>query len=259
MLVNDPVRFFLHRRRYNRRHYRADRSKCDHPEILDTLTHRGIYVIERYLDEKSVARIRDDVSAVLFRLRDGEEVPDFETNSYAEYGTYVLHHAEKLSESVRAFLDDKLIFSLVNAVAGGRAVSYGARAELRSEPKENALVDHWHIDTWKFRFKVMLYLTDVTAENAPFRYLAGSHTGITWGFRRFWLDYLAHAMHGESLQERFLAHEASRQGRNAAFEDVLCTGPAGTVILFDTRGLHCGSPLVKPSRMILNHTFTTEK
>lgn len=147
-----------------------------------------------------------------------------------------------------------MINAVANAYLGDRAVSFDVRAELRSEAKKNILVDDWHTDTWKHRFKAFLYLSDVAEENAPLRYLAGSHTGKNWRVRRFWLDYLRHAVGGSSVNH-YVARETASERHNPAFREVVCTGPAGTLILFDTRGIHRGSPLESGHRMVLNQGF----
>ncbi len=257
LIARDPVTFFLERRAYNKRHSVVP-SLCAHRGILDEVIKSGICVIEEYVDRDAAAKIRSEVSDVLFRLREGRSLSGFRTTGYPEYGTYVLHQAERFSPSSSTFMKDAVIASVASALAGGRAVSYDMRAELRSEPGKNSLVDDWHRDTWKFRFKAMLYLTDVTVDNAPLRYLEGSHARRERRFGRFWLDYLGYAFEGEPVHARYAQREAAAEGRNPALHERVCTGPAGTLILFDTRGLHRGSPLIEPCRIILNHAFVVE-
>jgi len=253
----DPVSFFLQWRAYGKS-CRVDPTQTSHRQILDELTSAGICVLEGYLDRDTVNRVWDEISDPLMKLRDGQEIPGLQGSRYPEYGNYVLHHAESHSKSVLPFMKDPMIQSIANAFAGGSGVSFDLRAELRSEARENRLVDFWHADTWKFRFKAMLYLTDVTEENAPFRYLAGSHRSEPWPFRRFCLDYVSHAFQGQDFKERYCFREGERQRRDPLFREMICTAPAGTLILFDGRGLHSGTPLRKPPRMILNHTFVRQ-
>lgn len=257
LIARDPVTFFLERRAYNKRHSVVP-ALCPNRIILDQVIKNGIWVIEGYVDRDTVAKIRSEVSDVLIRLRENRSPSGSRTTRYPEYGTYVLHQAQDFSPSSAAFMNDDVIASVASALAGGHAVSYDMRAELRSEAGKNPLVDDWHRDTWKFRFKAMLYLTDVTVDNAPLRYLEGSHAGRDRRFGRFWLDYLTDAFEGEPWHARSARRSAAADCRNRALRERVCTGPAGTLILFDTRGLHRGSPLIEPSRIVLNHAFAVE-
>lgn len=90
----------------------------------------------------------------------------------------------------------------------------------------------WHFDNHpREMLKVMLYLTDVTGETAPFEYLRDRATG-----RPQWGSPLA-PLHGgsrvsaESIEQR-LATGAERQA---------VTGPSGTVIVFDDNIIHRGT------------------
>jgi hypothetical protein len=253
-----PVHFLRHGRSYTRSCL-PDPSLTEHTEIVDTLVRDGICVLEGYLDSEATARIREEVGEVLFRLRDGEPVEGVPTTSYPAFACYHMDQVEHHSPASRVFTDDPMILSVAAAYGGGRAVPFNTRAELRSAPLKNELVDDLHADTWKFRFKAMLYLTDVTPETSPFRFLAGSHVGTNWPVRRFAYDYLGQAFHGHPGVERLRLAEAQRRYEDPRFRKMICTGPAGTVILFDTRGLHSATTLQSGSRMILNRTFVLKE
>jgi hypothetical protein len=129
-------------------------------------------------------------------------------------------------------------------------------ASLRADPQRNDEVDGWHTDTWLFRFKAMLYLTDVGPENAPLRYLAGSHSGEHWRWTKFFSSYAAQAApNGATWPYTLRSKAAAVQAKNPQFTPVVCSAPAGTVILFDTRGIHRGTTLEAGERIILNHSF----
>ena len=75
MFVNDPVRFYLHRRRYNRRHYRIDPAKCDRPEILDRQPADHAFVVGASL---SLADI--PVGALMYRYANLDITEDLPAN-----------------------------------------------------------------------------------------------------------------------------------------------------------------------------------
>lgn len=249
-----PIQFYFQRRSHARS-CAPDPSGTEYPEVLMPLIRDGIHVLPGYLDPDTTTRIRDEVTPLLLRLRDGEEVGGARTASYPEFACFHLDDVERHSPATRVFSDDPMILSVMAAYGGGLGVPFNTRAELRSEPRKNEMVDDLHADTWKFRAKAMLYLTDVTEETSPFRYLAGSHVDQYWRLPRFAYDYLGHAFHSHPGVERFRLREAEKRYADPRFRQVLCTGPAGTLILFDTRGLHSATTLRKGRRIVLNRTF----
>ena len=219
----------------------------------------GIVVLPGYLETEATANIREELAPLLFRLRDGRVVEGARTTSYPEYACFHLDGVEHHAPSSRVFTEDPMILSVASAYGGGRGVPFNTRAELRSGPRKNKLVDDLHADTWMFRFKAMLYLTDVTEDTAPFRYLAGSHRDELWKISRFTYDFLGTAFHGSPWAERFRARQVLQRYEDPRFEKVLCTGTAGTLILFDARGIHSGTTLRSGNRMVLNRSFVLQE
>jgi hypothetical protein len=99
----------------------------------------------------------------------------------------------------------------------------------------------FHFDNDRFRFlKVFFYLTDVGPENGPHVFVRGSHggrPGLFYQVRRF-------------SDEEIAAHFPP--------EDVVgITGPAGSILVVDTSGLHKGKPVERGARLLLQLEFTT--
>ncbi|MGF1539843.1 MAG: phytanoyl-CoA dioxygenase family protein [Pleurocapsa sp.] len=258
LIQGNPLSFYLQQKAY-KRDFNPNIDHDRYQNILAKLRERGFYILENHIPIAVVQQIKADVEKSLFALSDGNQVPwDIQSTSYPEFGTYVLHNVERFSSACLNFVQDDLVDEVVKVYSGNQAVSFGATAELRSQPRKNNLVDDWHTDTWKFRFKAILYLTDVKPENAPLRYLSGSHSDKYWRWRKFCSDYLRHTFPNASWASYLSFKQFKQELVNPAFKAVRCTGSAGTVILFDTRGIHCGSPLQKSHRLILNHTFVSK-
>ena len=222
----------------------------------DTLREKGICLLEGFVPPEEVAAIRAEVEPGLRSLQAGAPAEAGRSMSYPAYGTYELAHVQREFSACRRFVENRRVLDVVDRYSAGSAVSQGAVASLRADPRRNDEVDGWHTDTWLFRFKAMLYLTDVGPSNAPLRYLAGSHSGEHWRWAKFFSSYAARAApHGASWPYTVRAKAASVQARNARFTPIVCTAPAGTVILFDTRGVHGGTTLEAGERIILNHSF----
>jgi len=93
----------------------------------------------------------------------------------------------------------------------------------------------WHRDSVNRRqLKFMVYLSDVDVENGAFEYVAGSHkllSKVTTNFFR----------------------RSSRY--NTSFQGDLLTGKKGTLILFDSSGLHRGTPLSRGERWAITRYY----
>ncbi|HEX6535240.1 MAG TPA: phytanoyl-CoA dioxygenase family protein [Gemmatimonadaceae bacterium] len=109
---------------------------------------------------------------------------------------------------------------------------------------------HWHRDPEDLRMvKVYYYHAAVTEESGPLEYVRESHFtgrfGKLWG----WHPTILHA--DRYPNEEQLERAVPREQR------VLATGPAGTVVLCDTSGLHRGGISRGAPRILATWTFVT--
>lgn len=154
-----------------------------------------------------------------------------------------------LNESTGVFLRDSIPLSraavdpALTALAAyyfGRPVvlaqSYGIRIEPREMNDYGAF--QWHHDAKRHQIKVMVLLTDVASEGQRMDYIPGTH--------RLWHLYSSYE------DTRFSDDEARMHGI-----PVRCTGSAGTVILFDTNGLHRGNRNLGPRRDVWVFQYTS--
>jgi len=115
-------------------------------------------------------------------------------------------------------------------------------ARLVAKPGNVGSGQGWHRDSAAFmQTKCMVYLSDVGPDNGPFQFVTGSHRPLDvvrcagrYGFGvnqyRFSDDAIAELLAAEPSRVRTL------------------TASAGTAILFDSRGLHRGTPIVAGQR-----------
>jgi len=103
-----------------------------------------------------------------------------------------------------------------------------------------AAAQAFHFDLDRLRFlKVFVYVTDVDATTGPHVYVRGSHLSMPRALRE---------------DRRYSDEEVAQLYQGEA---VTITGPAGTVFLADTRGLHKGLRLVEGSRLVFQLEFAT--
>jgi ectoine hydroxylase-related dioxygenase (phytanoyl-CoA dioxygenase family) len=106
----------------------------------------------------------------------------------------------------------------------------------------------WHRDGFFPEIKSILYLTDVDLDNGPFEYIAQSHV---WSPR--------YAEDNKIYRFGFRQHRLATGGeamlRREPHRHVRFTARAGTLVIFDTTGIHRGAPLKQGTRYALTNYY----
>ena len=110
--------------------------------------------------------------------------------------------------------------------------------------RERIESQQWHRDPWDNHIvKVFIYFSDVGEQAGPFEYIRGSAAGGPYGDLWPWVPKGIYPP-----QDEFEA--------TIAPEDRLTvTGSAGTIILCDTSGFHCGGSAKTKPRILSYHTY----
>ena len=119
-------------------------------------------------------------------------------------------------------------------------------AHIHSGPNNTGSGGGWHRDSLVHaQIKAIVYLTETTADNGPFQYIRGSH-------RNYATLWAAGKLDQSYRQDRYDTADYI-----SVFDEdpnlLEFAGPAGTVILTDTSGIHRGKPLVEGERCALTH------
>lgn len=107
-------------------------------------------------------------------------------------------------------------------------------------------VGQWHIDCLRPSVKAMIYLNDIGEEQAPFRYLKGTHIPDAEIHRQI------HRISRSGLDEAYFDAET-----NALYDAKaeVYARPANTLLLFETRGRHAGSLCADGMRVAMVNGF----
>ncbi len=251
------ISFAWAKQRYYR-NCKSDESKAPNIVQFQQLMQNGLVQIEGFLTSA-------EVRAFLQAIPNREQL-EAHAKVHPQASLYLVEEAHRLSEHFRSFFENAWIRSFAEAYLGSKAVSFRRTLNLKLDP--NRLTSFgfegfYHMDDWKHRFKAFLYLTDVGPEEAPLIYLKQSHYG--------WWRLLAEAQlyHRYQATNRgyatnpataylgcYFPHEIAELQERYSFQEHACTGPAGTLILFDARGLHRGSELKQNQRIVLVDHWT---
>ena len=262
--------FALHRRNYFAA--AGARVPSGDPRVNDTvrqLDEEGVVVIPGFWDRQKALDLGERVeraSAVLERDR-AEMEPRFygDKKSQRFYWDPSIElirvmMPEKLDAGVSEFFDDAFIWSIAKAYTCENIVSWQRMYESRAALPIVGSADMWHVDeAFYFKFKAFLYLSDVTAQTAPYMYLKRSHRDAPWRPQKekqmlshdIYGPPSTHGVRGNHLDDR----EFQYLKKTCGYEEVACTGPAGSLVLTSTVGIHKATTPVSGGRRMLGHYF----
>jgi hypothetical protein len=150
-------------------------------------------------------------------------------------------------EKLQSLLCDESLLAAAQDYLGGApiidiATAWWSAESFGKPDAEAAQFFHFDMDRTRW-LKVFVYLTDVTSTSGPHVFIPGTHRDggipaelLSRGYARLTDDDVARHFPPESWVE--------------------ATGPKGTVILEDTRGLHKGKPVASGDRLIFQIEYT---
>jgi hypothetical protein len=213
-----------------------------------TLLRDGYLVVPNFLDATQLLRIQD-------------ALPPVESCEPSPEGTMTqtFYEADGIAE-LSPFFKSERIAQAMRGALGKRAECLRTAVQYRHHLGETgAFEQFFHIDTWLPRFKAFLYLSDVDEGGGPLRYVPGSNRG-RW---RLGLERDVYRLYPDldgyiaDPDAAFVGcvwpHQARKIARRLNTKPRSFTGPAGTLVLFDARGLHATTPLSKPRTILYSY------
>lgn len=234
---------------------RPDPSMTSHPEHLKALRRDGIVMVRDFIGPERVAEIVQEIDTKTDLFSDRKSTSIVKRNA-----RYLVLEPQKILSSADVFFQSGPISDLARAYLSNDAVPDRPAVQLKIDIGEKAIVDFFHIDEWRYLISAFLLLTDVGPDEAPLVYLKGSHRQRLWRIRKereFFFYYDRHP-DGQYANEEsaycgcFLPTEARQLRERHGYEQLVCTGRAGTLIIFDNLGLHRSTELRKNMRLILS-------
>ncbi len=223
-------------------------------EHINTLNRDGIVVVPGFLSAEQCEWICMNL-------------PDRSTFTPSPEGDRSMFYLNAARDPVfSAFFDDPRNARIMKGYIGENAVPLRQSMEVRTaKGPVHAFNRVFHMDSWKPRVKAFLYLHDVTENDGPVAYLKGSHKG-DW---RLPMECKISSLYqtGETGYAKDLdvvwvgcywPYEVNGIKEKHGLEEVLCTGKVGTLVVFDSRGLHRATELTNDHRYILIDHYIAE-
>lgn len=162
--------------------------------------------------------------------------------------TYWLQEEDLIANpDIQALMADLSIFAIAQAYLETQPIldivtMWWSTALSKIACTDSAQLYHFDMDRIKW-LKFFIYLTDVTSDNGPHCYIAGSHQ---IGGKPKELLNLGYARISDEEIVKFYPQE----------QFVEVTAPKGTIIAGDTLCFHKGKPLIQGDRLVLELEFT---
>lgn len=250
------ARFLGHRAAYYTRHRGGRPRSRAAADLLHTLRRDGVVVVPKFVPDDLAQRIADDL-----RSAPSPSTSDIDTR----YASRVVPDFDQVSQTASEFFANQVLRDVAAAYVGPAAVPHRHLGRIDHEVGRTKLVDLYHFDEWRHKLKAMLYLNEVGPDQAPFVYLRGSHRFGLWRLpkEREYFDYYDLAADGNYTNEEadycghFFPPEVRRIKERHGLADLVCVGGPGTLVLFDSRGLHHSTPLRAGARYVASMMFVT--
>lgn len=259
---------------------RALATSSDAGAVQQALSSDGVCVAQ--IDPKQLAQIGAAAQPLYDRLRQARGNRAEGGRDFDESRSYALRtaHAE-LFAAVEAALTRSGILDGVSAYIGRPASLIDVNPQINDksddfwrrifpdQPVAERPVAYMHRDATGGDIKAILYMSDVTPENGPFSYAIGTHKVYSGHFGD-WIeqtnDQSSFSGTGPMNRGRFAALPAILRRKCAFGNDVLpaseiaqrllgaewtITAPRGSMVLFDTKGIHRGGMVKQGERLVL--------
>jgi len=213
--------------------------------ILNQLRINGYYVIEDYKNEQECELLLKEIDRIINE--------NSNSKFYPESNDYRIYFADRKSSLITKFNVDKFLNEISNSFYNEFSSAFFTLAGLIYY-KDNVLGSggDWHRDiALPGQFKTMLYLSDVN-ENGPFEYIKGTQkdSSLFYGIWNCNLNAGAYRLNSKSVNS-FL--------KSSKFDLVTFKAKKGTLIIFDSFGIHRGSPLKNGKRYALTNYYFKDK
>jgi phytanoyl-CoA dioxygenase PhyH len=219
------------------------------------LVQNGFVVLPDYHAASVIKPVHDCALDMMERIKRGRSPADWRTYDYSEDGIYRLLDADRHVPGIAPILKDRYVLSLVEAYY--RPKAFGEKLNY-FDYKPDLVHDYTsmlHMDSPFSQLKIFTLLCDVGPHNAPLAFWAKSHLNAAWRRRFDYMYWTGDEVGISGIVPANIMRQLRAAGGDQAPEEVVVTGPAGTVVIADTRGIHRASNLVKGYRLELVQKF----
>lgn len=214
-------------------------------ESLQDLKDNGVAVFPHLLSDDVINRARDIIDENIDKANkydSDQRIEELEKVSPYIFEVFSNHEMTKLLGECYT----RSSLRLQRSMAG----------KLSFKPNNLGSGQGWHRDSYSQQFKSMFYLSDVTDKHGPFEYVIKSHK-YKYIYKELKLKK-THLNKGNT-HTRFDAELVDKYISDNNLLSQKFTGPKGTIVMFDSRGLHRGSPIQDGERYAITNYFINNR
>lgn len=212
-------------------------------EVLACLREYGICVVPAFYSAEFIDPIR---VACQERIAEPGDM-NYPDGSYKRFDAYQgtaaaanerIYHADCFSDQAGQFRHDAMLKSVGSDYYGS---PHSVHLCLYERHRHHSVpVRGFHVDTFELStYKVMLYLSDVEEKDGPTSYLIGTHTDADLRYQKEHVWGPA-ASPGDPSGTKHPTNFTDEELGDRLTRHVKVIGPRGTIVLFDTFGVHKG-------------------
>ncbi|HKY07845.1 MAG TPA: hypothetical protein VJQ55_06375 [Candidatus Binatia bacterium] len=256
-LVPVSIRYNAARNKFFRAHPQSNGQDFGADKtVVEAIKREGIYIWPDFIPRGQALALGEKALPLLREVQKGQTFKT-QTLNDKDAGLFRIKEADTVIPESKPVFDDPRLMPIAKAVTTPNVRAHMRMIELREGIYSHCSEDCWHFDEpFKYKFKVFLLLSDVTEDNSPFAYVKRSNLAGPWrtakerdafhnGYDGNWGFFHQHEY--EAVMKRY--------GKPLGWEPVICTGKAGTMILFDANGLHRREILRSGFRVIMSNYY----
>lgn len=219
--------------------------------IVTTITKDGYVILPKMASIDKINRIKEWSYNIKYNVVDNFEKRylldkvNFQTPNIITANA--LEEDLKLNDDINSLIFDPLIIEIISRYLGIKkpklihlCMWWTFKSNNTLGSSEAAQLYHYDLDHIKW-LKVFIYLTDVGNDDGPHVYIPKSHISGNKNYKLLERGYSR--VNDDEMREQ------------QKIEPKRVLGPAGSIIIGDTKCFHKGSPVISNSRLVLQPTF----
>lgn len=213
--------------------------------MMDAVKTHGYAFIPSFYPAETCRRIVEEIDGALLQFPEKVWTDDVGSDQR-------LWGLNRVNALVREFYEHPLNVRLREAYYGledSWIEGFTMAGRIESKVGNQGSGGGWHRDSVHMRqFKTLLYLTDVDEVHGPYQYLRGTQhkASVIEGIARHNFTY---------NHNRLTESDIHRLMENQDYKLDTLTGPAGSLVITDTSGVHRGKPIEKGVRYALTNYY----
>lgn len=226
-------------------------SNNDINSIVSTISNEGYVILPKLISIDKINRIKEWSYNIKYNVVDNNEKRFFLDKVDFQNPNLVTANALeddlKINEDINSLIFDPLILEIISRYLGIEKPSlihlcmwWTFKTNNLIGSSEAAQLYHYDLDHIKW-LKVFIYLTDVGNNDGPHVYIPKSHISGNKNYKLLERGY------SRVNDDEMLIFQKTEPKR--------VLGPAGSIIIGDTKCFHKGSPVIANSRLVLQPTF----